>query len=193
MARVFPTGKCFCACGETTEGTSYFVPGHDKRAEAKVVKEVYGSVVELLAAHGYGPDGRDPRTAIQKGTDATGLKLLEKWIKEDSLRESPFSSPQLHVVLEVLNMKDRGGARQRVKFFHVEFSPKERAFRFEWCESVDGTDAIALPLPLTVPLPDIDWVYLERTGLGGSKQLLRVVRLRGAIADDPVPRFLSFG
>lgn len=193
MARVFPTGKCFCACGETTEGTSYFVPGHDKRAEAKVVKEVYGSVVELLAAHGYGPDGRDPRTAIQKGTDATGLKLLEKWIKEDSLRESPFFSPQLHVALEVLNMKDRGGARQRVKLFHVEFSPKERAFRFDRCESHRGSDANATALTLTVPLPDIDWVYLERTGLGGSEQLLRVVRLRGAIADDPDPRFLSFG
>jgi hypothetical protein len=167
------------------------VPGHDKRAEAKVVKEVYGSVVELLAAHGYGPDGRDPRTAIQKGTDATGLKLLEKWIKEEGLPEGQDYMHQFHVVLEVLNMKDRGGARQRVKSFDVKFSPKERAFRFKRCVSASGPDASAMTL--TVPLPDIDWVYLERTAQGGSKEPERVVRLRGAISDDPAPRFLSFG
>ena len=188
MARIFPTGKCFCACGETTEGTSYFVPGHDKRAEAKVVKEAYGSVVELLAAHGYGPEGRDPRAAIQKGTDAMGLKLLEKWIKEEGFNDDNFFGHRFHVVLEVLNKEDRGGARQRVKRFHVEFSPKERAFRFKRC-----TEGDEMAMTLTVPLPDIGWVYLEQPTQSGSDDLLRIVRLRGAIADGPAPRFLSFG
>jgi hypothetical protein len=179
MARVFPTGKCFCGCGETTEGTSYFVPGHDKRAEAKVVKEVYGSVVELLTAHGYGPEGRDPAISIPEGTDAKGLQLLEQWLKED-----------IHVVLEVLDMKDRSGARQRVKSFHVKFLPKDRAIRFERCSQ----DKVLEPyMALTVPMPDISWIYVERYSKSPGDDSVCVVRLRGAVAMDPAPRFLSFG
>jgi hypothetical protein len=180
MARVFPTGKCFCGCGETTERTSYFVPGHDKRAEAKVVKEVYGSVVELLAAHGYGPEGRDLTAAIWEGTNASGLQLIEEWSKED----------HFHVVLEVLNLEDRSGPRQRVKSFHVEFSPNDRAVFFERCLSNSPDKSAML---LTVPLPDIGWVYLERNPHSSHDAPVPVARLRGAIVADPAPRFLSFG
>ena len=179
MSRVFPTGKCFCGCGEATEGTSYFIAGHDKRAEAKVVKEVYGSVVAFLAAHGYGPEGRDSTPAIQQDTDTKGLQLLEKWSKED------FGVPRVHVALEVLNMEDRGGPRTRMEGFHVLFSPKERAFRFERCRG-------STPLTVTVPLPDIAWVYLERDLQNPGDKPLHVVRLRGAVTGEPA-RFQSFG
>ena len=77
MARVFPTGRCYCGCGGATEPTSYFAPGHDKRAEAKVVKDVYGSVVYFLAAHGYGPEGRDLMEPVSERTDAVGLQRAE--------------------------------------------------------------------------------------------------------------------
>jgi hypothetical protein len=185
MTRVFPTGKCFCGCGEATEGTSYFMPGHDKKAEAKVVKEVYGGVIEFLAAHGYGPEGRDPSAASSKGTDMKGLSLLTNWSKQDDFGH------HTHVALESLNMEDRGGARQRFELFHVKYSPKERAFRFERCGS--GSERGAKPMTLTVALPDIDWVYFERSPQSRNEEQVRVVRLRGAISGDPVPRFLPFG
>lgn len=180
MSRVFPTGKCFCGCGEATEGTSYFVAGHDKRAEAKVVKECYGSVVELLAAHGYGPEGRDATAAIRVDTDRKGLQLLEKWSKADD-------GHLAHVVLEVLNMEERGGPRARLTgYFHPKLSRNDRAVRFERCRS-------EVPMELTVPFPDIAWVYVDRTPQSGRDNPERVVRLRGAVTSDPAPRFLSFG
>jgi hypothetical protein len=185
MTRVFPTGKCFCGCGEATEGTSYFMPGHDKKAEAKVVKEVYGGVIEFLAAHGYGPEGRDPSAASSKGTDMKGLDLLVNWSKQEGFGQ------HTHVALELLNMEDRGGARQRFELFHVSYSPKERAFRFERCSS--GSKPGAEAMTLTVPLPDIEWVYFERSPQNRNGEQVRVVRLRGAISGDPAPRFLPFG
>ena len=41
------------------------VPIHDRRAESKVIKAEYGTIADLLVAHGYGPDhpdGGGPRT-----------------------------------------------------------------------------------------------------------------------------------
>jgi hypothetical protein len=54
-ARLIPTGECWCGCGEETGLGAFFVSGHDKRAEAAVVKIVYGNVPNLLVAHGFGP------------------------------------------------------------------------------------------------------------------------------------------
>ena len=56
--RPLPTGECWCGCGAETPVGSFFVQGHDKRAEARVILEKYGSVPDFLLAHGYGP----PRT-----------------------------------------------------------------------------------------------------------------------------------
>ena len=59
---VEPTGECWCGCGGRPEGKgSYFVQGHDKYAQSAVVKVEYGSIVELLVDHGYGPGGKNPR------------------------------------------------------------------------------------------------------------------------------------
>src|SRR5690349_9894488 len=114
MARVLPMGKCFCGCGETTERTAYFVPGHDKRAEAKVVKDEYGGVLELLTAHGYGAEGRDPTAGIREGMDTRGIKLLEAWSRE--------RRHKVHVALEVTNVENRDGPRARVAgLFHVKY------------------------------------------------------------------------
>lgn len=59
-----PTGECWCGCGETTSIGAYFAAGHDKRAEAAIVKVVYGSVPKLLMAHGYGPGGKNAAQAL---------------------------------------------------------------------------------------------------------------------------------
>ena len=56
-----PTDKCFCGCGGTTKNT-FFVIGHDKRADAMLNKLKYGlesSVARRLVAEGYGPGGKN--------------------------------------------------------------------------------------------------------------------------------------
>ena len=57
MTKQVPTGHCWCGCGEPVGRGAFFTPGHDKRAEAAVVKVEYGSVPDLLDQHGYGPHG----------------------------------------------------------------------------------------------------------------------------------------
>ena len=66
-ARPLPVGECWCGCGETTDARSFFLPGHDKRAESMVILAEYGSVVDFLAAHGYGPGGKRTIDAKPKG------------------------------------------------------------------------------------------------------------------------------
>lgn len=57
--RLFPSGECWCGCGEEVPVTAFFKPGHDKRAEAAVITVEYGSVAHFLHAHGFGPGKRN--------------------------------------------------------------------------------------------------------------------------------------
>lgn len=34
----------------------YFVARHDRRVEAMIIREQYGSIAAFVLAHGYGPD-----------------------------------------------------------------------------------------------------------------------------------------
>jgi len=56
MRKLVPTGKCWCGCATPIDLGSFFAPGHDKRAEAKVIMEVFGGVPQFVAAFGYAPD-----------------------------------------------------------------------------------------------------------------------------------------
>lgn len=56
MIRRNPTGKCWCGCGGNGP---FFRPGHDRKAETRVIKQEYGGIPDFLEAHGYGPDGKD--------------------------------------------------------------------------------------------------------------------------------------
>jgi hypothetical protein len=58
-AKLIPTGECWCGCGDETGLGAFFLSGHDKRAEAAVVKTVYGNVPNLLVKHGFGPGGKN--------------------------------------------------------------------------------------------------------------------------------------
>jgi hypothetical protein len=176
MNRVFPTGQCWCGCGETTPPTSFFAQGHDKRAEARVVKEIYGGVAEFLTAHGYGPDGRDPEMTVREGPDVKGLMLLAQWCQ--------LPDGHVHVVLETLNPGDRSGPRLRREGFHPQYKEADRAFCFMGC----GKEH---PNNLMVAVPDIGWVYLDRSKQGQDP--LCVVRLRGGLVQDPTLQFVSFG
>jgi len=73
--RLMPTGECWCGCGEATSIGAYFAAGHDKRAEAAIVKVVYGSVPELLIAHGYGPGGKNAAHALAEFKQSGGQYL----------------------------------------------------------------------------------------------------------------------
>ena len=66
MTKLIPTGECWCGCGEPAARGAFFVSGHDKRAEAAVIKVEYGSVPDLLDKHGYGPGGKNAAEALRK-------------------------------------------------------------------------------------------------------------------------------
>jgi hypothetical protein len=66
LPKPLPTGECWCGCGEETSIGAYFVSGHDKRAEAAIVKVEYGDVPTLLLKHGYGPGGKNAKQELEK-------------------------------------------------------------------------------------------------------------------------------
>jgi hypothetical protein len=55
--RLIPTGDCWCGCGADVSLGAFFAPGHDKRAEARIIGAEYGSVAAFVARHGSGPGG----------------------------------------------------------------------------------------------------------------------------------------
>ncbi len=63
--RLLPTGECWCGCGKDVARGSFFLPGHDKKAESAVILVEYGGVPEFLAGHGYAPGGKNPLAALQ--------------------------------------------------------------------------------------------------------------------------------
>jgi hypothetical protein len=63
--RILPTGKCWCGCGADVPRGSFFLSGHDRRAESAVITVEYGGVVEFLAAQGYIPGGKNPIEALK--------------------------------------------------------------------------------------------------------------------------------
>ena len=68
--RPLPAGECWCGCGAETPTRSLFLAGHDRKAEARVIRAEYGSVADFLAAHGYGPGRKNPSEAGQEGGGA---------------------------------------------------------------------------------------------------------------------------
>lgn len=62
--RPFPVGTCWCGCGAETPTRSLFLAGHDRIAEGLVIRAEYGSIADFLAAHDYGPHGKNPREAV---------------------------------------------------------------------------------------------------------------------------------
>ncbi len=50
-----PTGWCFCGCGRRVPEGRFFVPSHDRRAEADIIRERYGSIAAFVAAHLHEP------------------------------------------------------------------------------------------------------------------------------------------
>jgi len=56
------TGECWCGCGAETPRGSFFLAGHDKRAEARAILAEFGGIPEFLAHFGYAPGGKNWKT-----------------------------------------------------------------------------------------------------------------------------------
>jgi hypothetical protein len=67
--KVAPTGECWCGCKSKTNDGSFFLAGHDKRAESMLTKLEYGwenAIVHRIANAGYGPGGKNLLTEFEK-------------------------------------------------------------------------------------------------------------------------------
>ena len=73
--RILPNGKCWCGCNADVPRGSFFLSGHDRRAESAVIAVEYGGVVEFLVNKGYGPGGKNP------------IKELEKFLSENRVNK----------------------------------------------------------------------------------------------------------
>lgn len=65
MARLIPTGECWCGCGDEASRGAFFKPGHDKVAESAVINIKYGGVAEFLFENGFGPNARNARKELE--------------------------------------------------------------------------------------------------------------------------------
>lgn len=64
--RLLPTGECWCGCGHEVTRGSFFLPGHDKKAESAIILVEYGGVPEFLDKHGYAPGGKNLQNALEE-------------------------------------------------------------------------------------------------------------------------------
>ena len=70
-------GEFWCGCGGETERGSFFLPGHDKVAEAVILLIEYGEVLEFLARRGYAPGGKNPRKDLESFRNRGKVNVLK--------------------------------------------------------------------------------------------------------------------
>ena len=68
-----PDGTGWCGCGRDTRRGSFFVVGHDKRAQAAVVEINYGNIPSFLVHHGFGPRALNPMLALSEWRTSGGI------------------------------------------------------------------------------------------------------------------------
>lgn len=66
--RLLPNGFCHCGCGTEIGIGRFFAQGHDKTAEAAFLAVHHqGTVAQMLADHGYGPEKSITQAAVDAG------------------------------------------------------------------------------------------------------------------------------
>jgi hypothetical protein len=83
--RLIPTGECWRGCGGETERGSFFLPGHDKVAEAVILLIEYGEVLEFLARRGYAPGGKNPRKDLEAWRNRVKARRSEVKLKPNTV------------------------------------------------------------------------------------------------------------
>lgn len=79
-----PIRLCWCGCGQEVGPGKYFVPAHDRWAEAFVIRQRYGNIAAFLEHHGYGPGGKSART--EASTAEESLPSSARLTEEDEDR-----------------------------------------------------------------------------------------------------------
>ena len=101
-ARLVPTGTCWCGCGAEVDLGSFFAPGHDKRAEARLIMEIFGGVPQFLVAFGRGPGG------ASISSDAS-------WVEAAMKLAGRTEGAAAYLALEYPALDDRAGPLQRIE------------------------------------------------------------------------------
>ena len=108
-AQARPKGLCWYGCGRMTTQGRYFLPYHDRKTEATLVKVAYGSIANMLARGGYSPEnsvvgaaGRSGTGRLRTGgsqpesrasiTSVQSGMALARTIRKMAWRQSPWAS-----------------------------------------------------------------------------------------------------
>jgi hypothetical protein len=149
--RLLPTGTCWCGCGTQIELGSFFAPGHDKKAESRVIMEVFGGVPQFLVALGYGPGGTE-------GAGTTWITYAVRLAKLNSAQKNKMT-------VEYTDPENRTGPLRR-----TEPEATLQDFGLE-----DGAVTFGMPAGwIVVPFTDLLTVYKPPGNLW-------VVRVAGAL------------
>jgi hypothetical protein len=49
IATVYPNGSCYCGCDEIPKRGKFFVVTHDRRAEARAIRERFGDIATFVS------------------------------------------------------------------------------------------------------------------------------------------------
>jgi hypothetical protein len=92
MERALPQGVCYCGCGTPVGPSKFFVPTHDRIAEANLLAAEYGgSIANMLVAHDYGPGRKNLR---YRGVDPEAIRA--KYAEAEDVRPEELAM-DLHV------------------------------------------------------------------------------------------------
>jgi len=164
-SRLLPTGNCWCGCNQPLDMGSFFAPGHDKRAEAKLIMELFGGVPQFLVAFGRGP-------ADVVGTDAT-------WVGAAMKLAGMTHGARAYMTLEYPSLNDRSGRLVR--------TDRPGSVKLQSAEAADAQAVFEVAIPdrgpsiLFIPFLDIVGVY------GG--QNATVVRIAGSLDFNVLPGY----
>src|SRR4051794_32458118 len=104
MERALPQGVCYCGCDTPIDSNKFFVPTHDRIAEARLLAAEYdGSIANLIASHGYGPH---KKSLLYRGVDPDAVRA--KYAKAENVRPEDVASD-----LRVTGLAVRNFLRER--------------------------------------------------------------------------------
>jgi hypothetical protein len=137
---VKPDGRCWCGCGAQLDSPmAFFVAGHDKVAESRLIKDRYGSVAEFLVAHGYGRKHIDTKQDIDLDAAIARLKALAE-AEEGTAVEWGRASGRRWAATTATPVELRGMA-DYVKVLSVaDWSPPRESSAYDWLGSAMDPD-----------------------------------------------------
>ncbi len=134
--RLMPTGSCWCGCGGTTRLGAFFLPGHDRAAEAAVIQTEYGGVPQFLVGHGYGPSGKNPMEELDRHQETKLVGTRDRSIP-------PRYRPLADYLMQQPNSEVGLSFRDIDEMLGEPLPPSARVHRPWWGNHVQHTQAKA--------------------------------------------------